>query len=247
MSRYVFGRNAVQGSLAHEGKQALRLHVLKLGKEADAAVAQAKALKIKVEIKDRAWFAKLAKNSPHQGLVLELPDFEYAALEDLLKRAPAQSVLVMLDQVEDPHNLGAIARSAEGAGALGLVITNDRSVQVTPIAEKAASGALSRLPVAKVVNLSRALEQAKAAGFWIYGLAGEASESLYNEKLEGKVCLVLGAEGKGLRDGVGRHCDKLLKIPMAGTQSSLNVSVAAGISLFEVLRQRQSAPAKHGK
>jgi 23S rRNA (guanosine2251-2'-O)-methyltransferase len=239
MSRYVFGRNAVQGSLANEGKQALRLHVLKLGKEADAAVAQAKALKIKVEVKDRAWFAKLAKNSPHQGLVLELPDFEYAALEDLLKRAPAQSVLVMLDQVEDPHNLGAIARSAEGAGALGLVITNDRSVQVTPIAEKAASGALSRLPVAKVVNLSRALEQAKAAGFWIYGMAGEAKQSLYDEKLEGKVCLVLGAEGKGLRDGVGKHCDQLLRIPMAGTQSSLNVSVAAGIALFEVLRRRK--------
>jgi 23S rRNA (guanosine2251-2'-O)-methyltransferase len=240
LARYVFGRNAVQGSLAHEGKKATRLYVLKLGKEAEAAVAQAKALKIKVEVKDRAWFAKLSKSSPHQGLVLELPDFEYVSLEDLLKRAPAQTVLLMLDQIEDPHNLGALARSAEGAGALGLVITNDRSVQVTPIAEKAASGALARLPVAKVVNLSRALETAKQAGFWIYGLAGEAKESLYDEKLAGKVCLVLGAEGKGLRDGVGKHCDKLLKIPMSGSVGSLNVSVAGGIALFEVLRQRHA-------
>ena len=238
MARYVFGRNAVQGSLANEGKKATRLHVLKLGKEAEAAVAQAKALKIKVEVKDRAWFSKLSKNSPHQGLVLELPDFEYVALEDLLKKAPAQTVLVMLDQVEDPHNLGALARSADGAGALGMVITNDRSVQVTPIAEKAASGALSRLPVAKVINLSRALEAAKAAGFWIYGLDGDAKASLYDEKLAGKVCLVLGAEGKGLRDGVGKHCDKLLKIPMTGTVGSLNVSVAGGIAMFEAVRQR---------
>lgn len=234
----MFGRNAVQGSLANEGKKATRLHVLKLGKEAEAAVAQAKALKIKVEVKDRAWFSKLSKNSPHQGLVLELPDFEYVALEDLLKKAPAQTVLVMLDQVEDPHNLGALARSADGAGALGMVITNDRSVQVTPIAEKAASGALSRLPVAKVINLSRALEAAKAAGFWIYGLDGDAKASLYDEKLAGKVCLVLGAEGKGLRDGVGKHCDKLLKIPMTGTVGSLNVSVAGGIAMFEAVRQR---------
>jgi 23S rRNA (guanosine2251-2'-O)-methyltransferase len=234
----VFGRNAVQGSLAHEGKKATRLYVLKLGKEAEAAVASAKALKIKVEVKDRAWFGKLSKSSPHQGLVLELPDFEYVALEDLLKKAPAQTVLLMLDQIEDPHNLGALARSAEGAGALGMVITNDRSVQVTPIAEKAASGALARLPVAKVVNLSRALEAAKQAGFWIYGLDGAAKESLYDEKLGGKVCLVLGAEGKGLRDGVGKHCDKLLKIPMSGSVGSLNVSVAGGVALFEVLRQR---------
>lgn len=228
----------MQGSLAHEGKKATRLYVLKLGKEAEAAVASAKALRIKVEVKDRAWFGKLSKSSPHQGLVLELPDFEYVALEDLLKKAPAQTVLLMLDQIEDPHNLGALARSAEGAGALGMVITNDRSVQVTPIAEKAASGALARLPVAKVVNLSRALEAAKQAGFWIYGLDGAAKESLYDEKLGGKVCLVLGAEGKGLRDGVGKHCDKLLKIPMSGSVGSLNVSVAGGVALFEVLRQR---------
>lgn len=240
MSRYVFGKNPVSGSLQNEGKKALRLYVVKGDKGLESQMKIARALKIPVEIRDKPWFEKLAKNSPHQGIALELPDFEYAIFEDMLKWAGKRehALLLMLDQIEDPHNLGALARSAEAAGALGLVIPHDRSVQVTPIAEKAASGALSNLPVAKVVNLSRALDQAKEAGFWVYGLAGEATDSLFAEKLSGKVCFVLGAEGKGLRDGVTKHCDKLLKIPIEGKVGSLNVSVAGGVAMFEVVRQR---------
>ena len=238
MARYVFGKNAVRGSLANEGKEAVRLNVLRGNKEAEAVAKEARALHISIEPKDKIWFDRLAKNSPHQGLALELPDFDYSSLEELLKKAGPQSLIVFLDQVEDPHNFGAIARTAEAAGALGLVIPQDRSVQVTPIVEKIASGALSNLPVAKIVNLSRGLEQAKKAGFWIYGLDGDAKQSLYTEDLSGKVCLVLGAEGKGLRDGVEKHCDKLLKIPMGGTVGSLNVSVAGGVAMFEIVRQR---------
>jgi 23S rRNA (guanosine2251-2'-O)-methyltransferase len=240
MSRYVFGKNPVSGSLQNEGKKALRLYVVKGDKGLDAQMKAAKALKIPIEIRDKPWFDKLAKSSPHQGLALELPDFEYSTLEELLERAKKRehALLIFLDQLEDPHNFGALARSADAAGALGLVIPEDRSVQVTPIAEKAASGALSALPVAKVINLSRALEQAKKAGFWIYGLAGEATDDLFAEKLNGKVALVLGAEGKGLRDGVSKHCDKLLRIPIQGKVGSLNVSVAGGIAMFEVVRQR---------
>jgi 23S rRNA (guanosine2251-2'-O)-methyltransferase len=240
MSRYVFGRNAVTASLQNEGKKALRLNIQKGSKDAEALGQQARTLRIPVEVRDKGWFDKLAKNSPHQGLCLELPDFPYVSLEELLakaKNAP-DCLLLMLDQIEDPHNLGALARSAEASGALGLVIPQDRSVQVTPIAEKAASGALSMVPVAKVVNISRALEDAKKAGFWVYGLDGDAKDDLFREKLSGKVCLVLGAEGKGLRDGVVKHCDKLLRIPMAGKTASLNVSVAGGVAMFEVVRQR---------
>lgn len=238
MARYVFGKNAVRGSLANEGKKAVRLYVLKGGKEAEAVAKEARALRMPVEFKEKGWFERLAKNSPHQGLALELPDFEYSSLEELLSEAGPRSLLVFLDQVEDPHNFGALARTADAAGALGLVIPQDRSVQVTPVVEKIASGALSRLKVAKVVNLSRGLESAKKAGFWIYGLAAEGKESLYNEKLVGKVALVLGAEGAGLRDGVSKHCDKLLAIPITGTVGSLNVSVAGGVAMFEVVRQR---------
>ena len=238
MARYVFGKNAVKGSLANEGKDAVRLYIIKGGKEAEAVAKDARAMRMPVEFKDKAWFERLAKHSPHQGLCLELKDFEYSTLEELLAAAPAQSLLVFLDQVEDPHNFGALARTADAAGALGLVIPQDRSVQVTPIVEKIASGALSRLKVAKIVNLSRGLEQAKKAGFWIYGLAAEAKDSLHTEKLNGKVALVLGAEGKGLREGVTKHCDKLLSIPITGAVGSLNVSVAGGVAMFEVVRQR---------
>lgn len=238
MSRYVFGKNAVASSLQHEGKQALRLYALKGPKDLEALAKQAQAARIKVEWREKAWFEQLAKGSTHQGVALELPDFEYASLEELLKRGGDQALLVFLDQVEDPHNFGALARTAEAAGALGLVIPQDRSVQVTPVVEKVASGALARLEVAKVVNLSRALEQAKREGYWIYGLAAEAEASLYAEQLSGKVALVLGAEGKGLRDGVAKHCDKLLRIPIVGGVGSLNVSVAGGVAMFEVLRQR---------
>ena len=243
MSRYVFGRNAVQGSLQAEGKKALRLYIQKGGKDAEAVGLEARGLRIPVEVKDKGWFDKLAKNSPHKGLCLELPDFPYLSIEELLAKAKGKDscLLLMLDQIEDPHNLGAIARSAEASGAVGIVIPQDRSVQVTPIAEKAASGALSMVPVAKVVNISRALEQAKKAGFWVYGLDGDAKDDLFKEKLEGKVCLVLGAEGKGLREGVTKHCDKLLRIPMAGKTASLNVSVAGGVAMFEVVRQRYYA------
>jgi 23S rRNA (guanosine2251-2'-O)-methyltransferase len=240
MARYVFGKNPVSGSLQNEGKKAIRLYALKGDKGLDAQLKAAKALQIPIEFRDKPWFEKLAKSSPHQGLALELPDFEYSSLEELLARAKKRehALLVFLDQLEDPHNFGALARTADAAGALGLVIPQDRSVQVTPIAEKAASGALSSLPVAKVVNLSRGLELAKEAGFWIYGLAGEAEDDFFAEKLNGKVALVLGAEGKGLRDGVSKHCDKLLRIPIQGKVGSLNVSVAGGIAMFEVVRQR---------
>lgn len=240
MARYVFGKNPVVSSLQSRGARPRRLYYQRGAEGVEAPVALARRLGIPAEARDRAWFERLAKTSPHQGLALELPDFEYADYEHMLKQAAArtEALLVALDQLEDPHNLGALARSADAVGALGLIIPQDRSVHVTAAAEKAASGAFSSLPVAKVVNLGRALEQCKEAGFWVYGLAGEAEASIFDEKFAGKICLVLGAEGKGLRDGVARRCDKLLKIPMGGSVGSLNVSVAGGIAMFEVVRQR---------
>ncbi len=252
MARYVWGRNAVEACLERGGLKATRLYVLGSGGRerrsplgapgpGGEAEEKARALGLRVEARDRAWFSQLCKNSPHQGLVLELPDYVYADLAALLKSAGERAVLLALDQVEDPHNLGALARSAEAAGASGLVVPQDRGAAVTPAAEKAASGALARLPVARVVNLGRALEEAKRAGFWVYGLSAESPHALFEERLEGRVCLVLGAEGKGLRPGVASHCDKLLSIPMAGGAGSLNVSVAGGIALFEILRQTRRA------
>ena len=240
MSRYVFGKNSVKESLQLGIPKATRVYLKKGTKEAEEISKEAARAKVPVEIRDSAWFEKLAKGSTHQGIALELPDFDYVDIEDLLERAPANCLLVVADSIEDPRNLGALARSVEASGGIGLVISQDRSVQITPLVEKVASGALAHLKVAKVVNISRALEQAKKSGFWVYGLAGEGTKSLFDTKLDGKVCLVMGGEGDGLRDGVRKHCDDLLKIVMPGKVESLNVSVAGAIACFEVLRQRQN-------
>jgi 23S rRNA (guanosine2251-2'-O)-methyltransferase len=239
MARYVFGKNSVGECFKLGIPKAIKLYAIKGNKEAEEMVVEAKAKKVPVDYKDKAWFQNLAKGSTHQGLALELPDFKYIEIEDLIKKAGPQALLVFADQIEDPRNLGAVARSVEAAGGIGLVISHDRSVQITPLVEKTASGALAHLAVAKVVNISRALEQVKKAGFWVYGLAGEAKDSLYKTKFDGKVCLVLGGESDGIRDGVRKHCDALIKIPMPGKTESLNVAVAAAVACFEVVRQGQ--------
>ncbi len=244
MSRYVFGKNSVKESLQLGIPKALKLYAKKGTKEAEEVTKLAQAAKVPVETRDMAWFEKLAKGSTHQGLALELPDFDYVDIEDLLERAPANCLLVVADHIEDPRNLGALARSVEASGGIGIVISADRNVQITPLVEKTASGALAHLKVARVVNISRALEQAKKAGFWCYGLAGEGKKSLFDMKFDGKVCLVLGGEGDGIREGVKKHCDELLQIPMPGKVESLNVAVAGAVACYEVLRQSKFASKK---
>lgn len=151
--------------------------------------------------------------------------------------AAGPACLVALDEVTDPRNLGAVARSVEGAGAGGVVLPLHRSARVTPVAARAAAGATSRIPIARVTNIVQALEIAKGAGYWTVGLDGEATESLYGFEFPPKCVIVLGAEGRGLRPLVRRNCDFRLAIPMRGAVASLNVSVAAALALYERLRQ----------
>lgn len=151
----------------------------------------------------------------------------------------AAPLVLILDQVTDPHNLGACARTAEAAGCAAIIVPKDGSADLhSPVVAKTACGALSRIPVFVVTNLVRAIEQLQAAGFWVYGLAGEGETSIYDAKFQGANALVMGAEGKGMRRLVREHCDQLCHIPMPGMVESLNVSVATGISLFEAIRQR---------
>jgi len=146
--------------------------------------------------------------------------------------------LLLLDGITDPHNFGAILRSAEVAGCQGVIVPKDRSCPVTPVVEKTAAGALSYLPLCRVTNLSRAIEDLKQAGIWCYGLAGEeGAQNLYGTDLSGNLALVIGSEGKGLRPNIRSHCDGLLSIPMHGRIDSLNASVAAAVAMFEVVRQ----------
>jgi 23S rRNA (guanosine2251-2'-O)-methyltransferase len=179
---------------------------------------------------------RLAGSPDHQGIVADADPYPYVNASSLLARDDA--VVVALDQVQDPRNLGAICRSAEAAGVEGVVIPSRRSAAVTPVACKASAGAVEHLPVARVTNLANWLTQAKDAGAWIYGAEAGAPAPHTQADLTGRVVLVLGGEGKGLRRRVAETCDLLISIPVRGRVASLNVSAAAAVLLFEALRQR---------
>ena len=184
----------------------------------------------------------------HQGVVATMAAHAYASLEDMLAHAQAAGrdpLLVMLDGIEDPHNLGAIIRSAECAGADGVIIPKRRSASLTPTVHKAAAGALMHLPVARVSNLVAEIERLKALGFWVYG--ADMDGSCYTKTdLRGKVLLVIGGEGNGISRLVREHCDGILSLPMFGKIGSLNASVAAGILLYETVRQRMEDGGQEG-
>jgi 23S rRNA (guanosine2251-2'-O)-methyltransferase len=180
-------------------------------------------------------------NGNHQGVICVLlqdqtTTYDLAAIMELSLKQ--NQLILVLDGITDPHNLGACIRSADAFGVDAVIIPQDRSAQVTPTVHKVSSGASQNIPVTVVGNLARALTDLKAQGFWLYGLAGEAEESLFTTQFITPTVLVLGAEESGLRRLTKEHCDFLVKIPMLGSVASLNVSVATGVSLFEVRRQR---------
>jgi 23S rRNA (guanosine2251-2'-O)-methyltransferase len=182
--------------------------------------------------------SRLAGSPDHQGIVAEVEPYPYADPAAVL--APADALVVALDQVTDPHNLGAVCRSAEAAGASGVVIPVRRSAAVTAATCKSAAGAVEHLPVARVPNLADWLAQAKDSGAWIYGAASEAAATYTDADLGGKLVLVLGSEGRGLRRRVAEACDLLVSVPTRGRIGSLNVSAAAAVLLFEAVRQRRA-------
>jgi len=236
--RLVHGRHPVEALLEAKPREVRRLYV---SDGADAgAVALAERAGVPVERVPRGRLESLAQGPHHQGLVAEAHDFQYAELDQLLPEARPALVLA-LDSVQDPHNLGALARSAESLGSTGLVMAKDRSAPVSAVALKSSAGALERLPVAQVVNLVRALERLKEQGLWVVGLAGEGADDLGSVDLTVPTVLVVGAEGEGLRPLVRRTCDRLARIPLTGSTGSLNAAVAGGIALYEAHRQRAAA------
>lgn len=178
----------------------------------------------------------------HQGVLAEIRSSEHqdeSALYRRLELHEHQPLLLVLDQVQDPHNLGACLRTAEGAGVDAVVLPKDGAAPVNQTVRRVAAGAADRIPVYYVTNLSRCLESLKKMGVWITGAAEEGDSDLYDLHFNGSTAIVMGAEGKGLRRLTREHCDQIVRIPMAGAVSSLNVSVATGVILFEVVRQRQ--------
>jgi 23S rRNA (guanosine2251-2'-O)-methyltransferase len=183
----------------------------------------------------------ITEQARHQGIAAQVASYDYLDLPDLIAQAKAATdspVIVALDSMTDPHNLGAIIRTAEALGAQGIVIPQRRAVGITSAVAKVAAGALESISVARVINLNQALEQLKESGFWIYGLAPNAKEGLHKMTLSGPIVLVVGAEGEGLSLLTQRHCDVLTSIPLQGKTASLNASVAAGMALYEIFRQR---------
>ncbi|TYO96301.1 23S rRNA (guanosine2251-2'-O)-methyltransferase [Geothermobacter ehrlichii] len=244
MADLVCGINPVREALSGGMRRALRLLVAEGGKNRriEPLLRLAEERGVSVGRRPRGELDRLCGGLRHQDVVLLLEPFRYCPFEDLLDRWRASgrhAFFLLLDGVTDPHNLGAIARSAEVAGCHGLILPRDRSCPVTAVAERAAAGALNHLPVCRVTNLARTMDELRRQGIWLYGLAGEdEAVNLFEVDLGGDVALVVGAEGRGLRPNIRGRCDRLLAIPMFGRVSSLNASVAAGIALFEVVRQK---------
>lgn len=247
---WAYGLHAVEGLLRREPQRAREL-LLQHGRQDRRTAALkrlAEAAGVPLTLADRRTLDEAA-GGRHQGVLLRLtaeePVSDLRWSEAQLQAAVAANpdiLLLVLDGVTDPHNLGACLRSADAAGVSAVVIPKDRSADITAVVRKVACGATEAVPLVRVTNLARTLGALKAAGVWIYGAAGEAERSLYTLDLSGRVALVMGAEGHGMRRLTRECCDQLMSLPMAGSVSSLNVSVAAGVSLFEAVRQRSAQP-----
>ena len=190
----------------------------------------------RVHVKQERELNEAADTRDHQGVLAWVEPYKYADAHELA--GVPRPLIVALDQVSDPHNLGAVIRTAEAAGATGVVVPAHGSARVTPAVARASAGAVEHLPVAVVTNLARYLGEVKSGDLWVVGAAGDAPRSMWEADLSGGLALVFGAEGKGLRPLVRRTCDELVSIPRSGTVESLNVSVAAGVLVYEAIRQR---------
>lgn len=251
--RYTYGVNPVLEALrAHPDKiDALFLAEGDVSRGASAEIySRARDAGIRVTKVPRERLANMAEGGVHQGVVAELREFNYADVVDLLaaaKQSGRPALIVVLDGIQDPHNLGAIIRSAHALGAHGLVIPKDRAAAVTGAVSKTSAGAVEHTLIARVTNLSRALEELKQAGVWIAAADPTGDKDLWGARLDGPMAIVVGAEGAGVRRGVLEHCDLRVKIPLAGEVASLNASVAAGMFLYEVARQRAVTAKPVGK
>jgi 23S rRNA (guanosine2251-2'-O)-methyltransferase len=233
MTEHVYGRNAVREAVRGP-REVLEIRATERALAAEAWLRDEPGLR--VQVKPERALTEEAGTRDHQGVVARVAPYRYADAYELA--AAEHPLLVCLDQVTDPHNLGAVIRSAEGAGATGVVIPSHGAARVTAAVSRASAGAVEHLPVAVVQNLARYLNDVKGPDLWVWGAAADGGTSLWNADFDGGTAFVLGAEGRGLRPLVRRACDGLVSIPLAGKVESLNVSVAAAVLLYEARRRR---------
>jgi 23S rRNA (guanosine2251-2'-O)-methyltransferase len=240
MEEIIAGRNPVCEAL-RAGRPVNKIFIARGAKSAVTAeiTGLARQKRVPVQNVDKSFLDRLAPGAVHQGVIARVAPYQYADLDDILAKAgDADPLLVLLDEVTDPHNLGAVIRSADAAGAHGVIIPRHRAAAVTPAAVKASAGAVEYLPVARVGNLARTIDRLKESGLWVVGADASARQVIWEAPLDGPLAVVVGGEDKGLGRLVREKCDLLVKLPMAGRVNSLNASVAAALVLFEAVRQR---------
>jgi 23S rRNA (guanosine2251-2'-O)-methyltransferase len=240
LARLVYGVHPVREALKAGRVQALFVAEGDTGQALRQVIDASREAGVQAVPRMRSVLDGLTHGGNHQGAVAIVGDFPYAELDDLIGRAKAQPkpLVLVLDSLQDPQNLGALVRTAHVAGGHGIVIPKDRAVGVTPSVVKASAGATEHMPISQVVNVARALEDLKAAGFWIVGAVAVGGMEPWKADLKVPIAIVLGAEGKGIRPLVLRGCDILVRIPMKGQVASLNVAAAGAILLYEAARQR---------
>jgi 23S rRNA (guanosine2251-2'-O)-methyltransferase len=237
----IFGVNPVKESLqGTRGAFNLYVQISATDHRVEKIIRLAEERGVAVHRRDKIDLTKMCASSHHQGIALEVEPFQYADFNDLLtaiSTSGSAGFLLILDAIQDPHNLGALIRSAACAGVSGVIIPKDRACGITAVAEKTSAGAVETVPVALVTNVAQTLETLKKLGYWVYGLDSSSSQSVYGTDFSGNVALVVGGEGEGIRPLVRKQCDVVMSIPQYGGVSSLNASVAGGIALFEVARK----------
>lgn len=239
----VEGRNAVL-ELLESGKDINKIFVIKGEKHGSVnkIIGQARDKKIIVVEKEKRQLEQMAQTENHQGVIAIVPPFEYSEISDILKKAKDQQedpFILILDGIEDPHNLGSIIRTAETAGVHGIIIPKRRAVAVNSTVNKVSCGATQYMKIARVTNITDAIDELKRAGLWICGTDILTEKYYYNQDLTGPIAIVIGNEGKGISEKVKKNCDFLVKIPMLGKIQSLNAAVSTGIIVYEAIKQRK--------
>ena len=240
---YIYGFHAIGKMLQHSPESCLELLCTE-GRNPRllSLIGSARHAKLPVRFESREFLTDLSGNAKHQGCVMQIAESSPSALtlEQLMQKNHDRSLYLVLDGVQDPHNLGACLRTADATGVDAVIIPKDRSAGLTATVRKVAAGGAESVPLLEVTNIARCLKDMKKAGVWIYGTSGEAMTGLYEFDYNSPVALVMGAEGDGLRRLTAEQCDHLVKLPMLGAVESLNVSVATGVCLYEILRSRMA-------
>ncbi|WP_300410804.1 23S rRNA (guanosine(2251)-2'-O)-methyltransferase RlmB [Lagierella sp.] len=241
MTDIIYGRNACLEALNLDKVETLYIQKGKLKGSIEKIIGKAKDKRVIIKYVDKKALDNMSQGEVHQGVVAQISQFHYSSVEDILNVAKERNedpFIVLLDEIEDPHNLGAIMRTCETAGVHGIIIPKRRSATVNSTVYKSSAGAANYIKVAKVTNLNRTIDDLKSKNIFVYGTDGDA-KSYYNKtNLTGPIALVIGNEGKGISQMIKENCDELIKIPMKGKISSLNASNACAIVCYEVLRQR---------